>query len=372
MANRTFLYGVHKGLGAKIIEFAGWEMPVEYEGIKEEHLAVRNSSGVFDISHMGEIEIRGPEATSLCQWVFTNDISKIKEFQAQYNLICTPEGGVIDDIIVYKFSDYRYFVCVNAVNDTRDFEWIRDEGKKRFKAEVIHRSPEFSQIAVQGPGSQEIVTGVIGEEAKDIKRFYFKEIRWNDIPLIVARTGYTGEDGFEVFLPWNSSRALWEEIFRMRETQGIKPCGLGSRDTLRIEASYPLYRHEIDEGTNPLEAGLEKFVKLDKGNFIGGEVLSKVKQEGVKKKLVGFEMIEPGIPRQGYIVLKEGAPVGKVTSGTMCPGLEKPIGMGYVKSGLANPGQEVEIEIRKKGRRAKVVGLPFLRKIRITKGGIEW
>ncbi len=362
MANRTFLYEVHKGFGAKMIEFAGWEMPVYYTGIREEHLAVRNSCGLFDLSHMGEIEIRGPEATSLCQWVFTNDISKMKESQAQYNLICAPEGGVIDDVIVYKFSDDRYFVCVNAVNDTKDFEWIKEEGKKGFKAEVTRRSPEFSQLAVQGPRSQEIITGVIGEKAKDIKRFYFKEIRWDDTPLIVARTGYTGEDGFEVFLPWNSSRVLWEEILRIGETHGIKPCGLGARDTLRIEAAYPLYGHEIAENINPLEAGLERFVKLVKGNFIGGEVLLKVKQEGVKKKLVGFEMIEPGIPRQGYIVLKEGAPVGEVTSGTMCPGLEKPIGMGYVKSGLANPSQEVEIKIRKKGRKAQVIELPFLRK----------
>jgi len=358
--SRTALYEVHRQLGGKIVEFAGWEMPVEYTGIRDEHLAVRNSAGLFDVSHMGEIEIHGREAASLCQWVTTNDIASLKSLQAGYTLLCNPEGGIIDDVIVYKFSDEHFFICVNAVNTLKDYEWIRDAGS-RFKAEVLNRSPEFSQIALQGPNSQGILNGIFKMSLESLRRFYFQPLKWNGADLIVARTGYTGEDGFEIFLPWDRATELWDKIMDKGRPFGILPCGLGARDTLRIEMAYPLYGHEIDEDINPIEAGLIRFVKIGKGDFIGRESIINSMEKGVRKKLAGFEMIERGIPRQGYGILRDNDVLGAVTSGTLSPSLQKPIAMGYLKTGVKHNG-EVEIEIRGTKRRAKIVPIPFYKK----------
>lgn len=358
--SRTALYEVHRQLGGKIVEFAGWEMPLEYRGIRDEHLAVRNSAGLFDVSHMGEIEIRGSEAASLCQWVTTNDIANLKSLQAEYTLLCNPEGGIIDDIIVYKLSDDRFFICVNAINTVKDYEWIRDAGG-RFKAEVLNRSLEFSQIALQGPNSQSILDDVFKMNLKSLKRFYFQQIKWNGIDLIVARTGYTGEDGFEIFLPWDMAEELWYEIMDKGKPFGILPCGLGARDTLRIEMAYPLYGHEIGEDINPIEAGLTRFVKIDKGDFIGRESLIRSIEKGIMRKLAGFEMVERGIPRQGYGILKGNDVLGAVTSGTLSPSLQKSIAMGYIKTGV-DCSSGVEIEIRGTPRRAKIVPVPFYKK----------
>jgi aminomethyltransferase len=360
--NRTALYEVHKKLGAKMIEFAGWEMPVEYTGIRDEHLAVRNSVGLFDVSHMGEVEICGKEAALLCQWVTTNDIAKLRNFQAQYTLLCNPRGGVIDDIIVYKFSDERFFICVNAVNTVKDYEWIKG-AKNKFKAEVMNKSFDFSQLALQGPDSQVILNSVIGEDLSTLRRFYCRLVKWNDVDLIVARTGYTGEDGFEVFLPWDSALSLWNEILEKGKPYGLLPCGLGARDTLRVEMGYPLYGHEIDEDTNPLEAGLSRFVRIEKGDFIGKEAILNVMQTGLKKKLIGFEMLERGIPRQGYSILKDSIVLGTVTSGTLSPSLGKPIGMGYLSRSDIEVGNEIQIEIRGTPRKAKIVSVPFYKKL---------
>ncbi len=358
--NRTALYDVHKGLGAKIIEFAGWEMPVEYLGLREEHLAVRNRAGLFDISHMGEIEVRGKEAASFCQWVTTNDISKLKKFQAQYGFFCNPDGGVVDDVITYKFSDERFLICVNAVNTDKDYQWVKSV-RNGFNVELLDRSSEFSQLALQGPNSETILNEAIGKEFSSLKRFYCQLENWNGIDLIIARTGYTGEEGFEIFLPWDRAVDLWNEILHKGTAYGIQPSGLGARDTLRIEMGYPLYGHEIDEDTNPVEAGLSRYVKIDKGDFIGkGAIISAV-EYGLKKKLVGVEMIERGIPRQGYDILKDGIALGNVTSGTLSPSLEKPIAMGFLRTDIES-GNEVEINIRKNRKKARIVSIPFIQK----------
>lgn len=358
--SRTALYEVHKRLRGKMVEFAGWEMPVEYTGIRDEHLAVRNSAGLFDVSHMGEVEVRGKEAASLCQWITTNDVANLKYLQAEYTLLCNPQGGVIDDIILYKFSDDHFFICVNAVNTVKDYEWIKNAGS-RFKAEVLNSSPEFSQIALQGSNSQRILNEVFRMDLGALRRFYCQPVKWNRADLIVARTGYTGEDGFEIFLPWDRAKELWNEIMEKGKPFGILPCGLGARDTLRIEMAYPLYGHEIDEGINPIEAGLIRFIKIDKGDFIGKESLVNSIEKGLRRQLAGFEMIERGIPRQGYSILRGNDVLGAVTSGTLSPSLQKSIAMGYLKTGMES-SNGVEIEIRGTRRKAKIVPVPFYKK----------
>ncbi len=363
--NRTALYGIHKELGAKIIEFAGWEMPVVYSGVREEHLTVRNRVGLFDISHMGEIEVCGSDAASFCQRVTTNDVSKLKEFQAQYGFFCNAQGGMIDDVITYKFSDERFFICVNAANTTKDYEWVKGN-KNGFDVELHDRSAEFSQLALQGPDSEAVLREALQRDFSNLGRFCCRFENWKGFDLIVARTGYTGEEGFEIFLPWGRESILWNEILTKGTRYGIKPCGLGARDTLRIEMGYPLYGHEIDEDTNPVEAGLGRYVKIDKGDFIGKEAIISAVECGLRKKLVGFEMIDRGIPRQGYDILKDGVVVGNVTSGTQSPSLDKPIGMGYLRKGIESCG-EVEIEIRKNRRRAIIVLYPFIEKKRLKK-----
>ncbi len=356
----TALYDIHRQLGARLVEFAGWMMPVQYSGIREEHLAVRKRAGLFDVSHMGEIEICGLEAASFCQRIATNDVSKLGEFQAQYSLFCNPRGGVVDDVIVYKFSDERFLICVNAVNTAKDYEWLMNN-KNGLAVEVTNKSSEFSQIALQGPRSQDIMSTIFMDDFSGLKKFSFRLLNWNRVDLIIARTGYTGEDGFEIFLPWGKAPELWNEILERGKQYGVQPCGLGSRDTLRIEMGYPLYGHEIDEDTNPLETGLSRFIKVDKGYFIGKEAIVGVIETGLRRKLHGFEMIDRGIPRQGYNVLNGNIMLGTVTSGTMSPSLDKPIGMAYLRTDVEF-GPEIQVEIRGARRKAEIVSLPFIKK----------
>ena len=358
--SRTALYEIHKKLGAKIVEFAGWEMPVQYEGIREEHRAVRESAGLFDVSHMGEVFVTGPEAKAFTQWLTTNDVEAVKEYQAQYTLLCNREGGVVDDVIIYKFSDDKFLFCVNASNTDKDYEWIKAESGG-FDVSVDNRSREYSQIAIQGPDSGKILGTLLGDGLTEVRRFRFGIFKWQGIEMIVARTGYTGEDGYEIFLPWDGGPALWESLMKAGREYGIKPCGLGARDTLRIEMAYPLYGHEIDEDINPLEAGLGRYIKLESGDFIGRDVLRKSLEDGLTQKLIGFEMVDRGIPRQGYDIYNEGHLLGSVTSGTLSPSLDKSIGMGYLKSEDAGR-QKVKIEIRGTAREAEVVDFPFYKK----------
>jgi len=354
---KTALNSIHKELGAKMVEFAGWSMPVQYEGVRKEHRAVRQSAGLFDVSHMGEIEIRGKDAINFCQWITTNDVNKVANFQAQYTLLCNHEGGVVDDVIIYKFSDELFLVCVNASNSAKDFEWIKGESGN-FDVEVLDRSLEYSQIAIQGPNSKSILSECIDADLDNIKKFRFETFKWKGADLIVARTGYTGEEGFEIFLPWDGAPLLWNGLMEAGKEYSIKPCGLGARDTLRIDMGYSLYGHEIDEDINPLQAGLGRYVKMDTDNFIGKDALSKALDEGLSQKLVGFEMIDRGIPRQGYQIFKNGTFIGNVTSGTLSPSLEKSIGLGYLNSSVKNDDR-IQIQIRDTLREAEIVGLPL-------------
>lgn len=354
------MFPIHRQLGARIVEFAGWEMPVQYEGLREEHLAVRRNAGLFDVSHMGEIEIRGKDAERFCQYLTTNDVRSVKEFQAQYTLFCNPEGGVVDDVILYKFSREKYLFCVNASNTQKDHEWVV-AARDNFDVEIKDRSAQYSQIALQGPRSEEILSKCLSSDMGALRRFHFLPFTWKGMELIIARTGYTGEDGFEIFLPWDGGPVLWEGLTEAGSGFGIKPCGLGARDTLRIEMGYSLYGHEISDEINPYEAGLGRYVKTEAGDFIGRDALCGVLAGGPVHSIYGFEMTDRGIPREGYRVFKDGTHIGRVTSGTLSPSLEKSIGMGYLKSGVAL-GDSIQIEIRNTFREARVVNIPFYKK----------
>lgn len=353
---KTALNSIHKELGAKMVEFAGWEMPVQYEGVRQEHLAVRKSAGLFDVSHMGEIEVRGPDAIDFGQWVSTNDVKKVSDFQAQYTLLCNKNGGVVDDVIIYKFSDQHFLFCVNASNSEKDFAWLKKEEDK-FDVEVSDKSLEYSQLAIQGPDSKTILSKAIQQNLDNIKKFRFEIINWNGFEMIIARTGYTGEEGFEIFLPWDGASLLWKSLIESGKEYEIMPCGLAARDTLRIEMGYSLYGHEIDEDINPLEAGLKRYIKLDGDDFIGRSELKKSLEQGLSNKLVGFELVERGIPREGYSMFKDGSSVGTVTSGTLSPSLEKSIGLGYLNSKVND--DTIQIQIRDNLREAKIVNIPF-------------
>ncbi|MDA2918616.1 glycine cleavage system aminomethyltransferase GcvT [Desulfobacterota bacterium AH_259_B03_O07] len=356
----TALYPVHKQLGARLVEFADWEMPIQYSGVKNEHMAVRTSAGLFDVSHMGEIEIKGREAGSFCQWLTTNDINRLHNYEAQYTLILNQSGGVIDDVIIYRFSEENFLLCVNAINTVKVYDWM-ESIEKDFEADVQNRSFEFSQLALQGPDSERILDEIIEVDFSNLRRFRFLLTRWREIDLVIARTGYTGEDGFEIFIPWESAPELWSAILNHKNQNDILPCGLGSRDTLRIEMGYPLYGHEIDEDINPIEAGLSRYVKIEKGDFIGKSSILNVYESGPKRKLYGFEMIDRGIPRQGYPVLKGDIMLSSVTSGTLSPSLDKSIGMALLNSEM-EIGDEINIEIRGTNRTAKIISVPFYMK----------
>ena len=357
---QTALFPFHKELGAKIVEFAGWGMPVQYKSLRAEHLAVREKAGLFDVGHMGEIEIRGKDTLSFCQYLTSNDILKVSDNQAQYTLICNHKGGVVDDVIVYKFSDEHIFICANASNASKVYSWVADLSAG-YDVEITDSSSEYSQIAIQGPSAEEILSASLGVKLNSIKRFRFETINWNNYDLIVARTGYTGENGYEVFLPWDKAGDLWSKVLDIGQGYNIMPCGLGARDTLRIEMGYSLYGHEITEEINPLAAGLGGYVSMDGDDFLGKAAIQGELDKGLKIKINGFEMIDRGIPRQGYNIYKDGELVGYVTSGTMSPSLEKPIGIGYLKSGIEY-GNKIQIDIRNTKREAVLKELPFYKK----------
>lgn len=357
---KTALYDIHKKNKAKMVEFAGWEMPVVYSSLKREHKAVRENAGLFDVSHMGEIDVSGAEALDFCQHVTTNDVKTLEDNKAQYTIVCNEEGNVLDDVIIYKISDNRLFFCINASNIDKIYNWFKKQSQG-YDVEVSNVSDQYSQIAIQGPRSGEILKRVAGDEISNIKRFRFDFLDWNGTEIMVARTGYTGEDGYEVFLPWDKGPELWEALLKEGESYGLESCGLGARDTLRIEATLPLYGHEISEDINPLEAGLDKYVKFNSDDFIGKKKLDTIREKGLKRKLIGFEMTERGIPRSEYKIHNNGDEIGFVTSGTMSPTLNKPIGLGLVNSD-ADLNGEIYVEIRGKKRKAKIVEVPFYNK----------
>jgi len=357
MALRTPLYDAHLAAGARMVTFAGFEMPVQYKGVIEEHAAVRERAGIFDVSHMGEVTIEGARALEAAQHLITNDLSKCSDGQAQYSALCNERGGVIDDIIVYRYSPARLFICVNASGRAKDFEWMREHS---LGATVEQHSDDWAQIAVQGPRAPQMVDELCSPRVIDLAYYHFREATVAGVPgCIVARTGYTGEDGFEVFVRPAGARKLWDAFLE----RGAVPCGLGARDSLRLEVAYRLYGNDMDEEHTPLEAGLGWIVKFDKpGGFIGSEALARQKQVGLKRRLAGFKLVGKGIARHGYPALSKGSRVGEVTSGTMSPVLKEPIGLAYLPSELSKIGSAFEVEIRGKPVAAQVVKTPFVEK----------
>lgn len=332
-------------------------MPVQYSGIIEEHNCVRSNVGVFDVSHMGRIEIRGPTALQLIQRLTSNDVSKLNRNQIQYSLMCYPHGGIVDDITVYKIEDDRLMLCVNAINTDKDLDWIKSNNKEN--ADVIDLGKELCQLSIQGKRADEVLQRLSDIELSSIRYFWFKRGTIDGVESIISRTGYTGEDGFEIYFNPEEALQIWEAIFNAGEEFGIKPAGLGARDTLRIEMKYSLYGNDIDSKTTPFEAGLDWVVKLHKKDFIGKEVLLKQKAKGVDRKLIGFETIDRGIPRSKNSLYYRNLKVGNVTSGTMSPSLKKPIGIGYVNILYSDIGTSLDIEIRGKRVKAKIVWTPF-------------
>jgi len=343
-----------------MVEFAGWEMPVQYSGVIDEHLAVRSRAGLFDVSHMGEVEAVGAGAFDLCQRLTPNDLARTKAGQAQYNLLLNEQGGAVDDIVVYPLKPGAIFICVNASNTDKDFEWIRSHAPA--DVQVENTSARYAQLALQGPAAQKILQPLTATPLQDVKSFYFLFGDVAGIRSLVARTGYTGEDGFEIFCEAEEAEKLWNALLDAGAADGLKPAGLGARDTLRLERALALYGHELDDTTTPLEAGLDWVVKFSKTEFLGRDVLVRQKEKGVERKLVGLELIDPGIARGHYPVFAGGKRTGEVTSGTKSPTLGKAIAMAYVGSEHAAPGTEVEVEIRERRARARVVPLPFYRR----------
>lgn len=335
-------------------------MPVEYAGITQEHLAVRTSAGLFDVSHMGEIEIRGAGALALIQHVTCNDASLLSDSQAQYSALMLENGAATDDCLVHRLGQEDYFLCVNAANTDRDFERIRDHN--RFGAEVRNASGDYSQIALQGPSAPVILGRTTQADLSRLRYYWFTRAECCGVNGILARTGYTGEDGFEFYFSPEHSERVWNGLLEAGRPEGLAPCGLGARNTLRLEASYPLYGHELDAQTTLLEAGLGWICKLGKGEFIGRDALALQRENGVRKKIVGFEMTDRGIARDGYDVLIENQRVGKVTSGSPAPFLKKNIGLAYLPPEKAKVGDKLQIEIRGRAVSAQQVLLPFYKR----------
>jgi aminomethyltransferase len=357
---RTSLYGAHRRAGAKMVEFAGWEMPVQYRGVIDEHVAVRTRAGLFDVSHMGEIEIRGPGALELCQKLSANDVSRIKLQQAQYNLLMNEKGGIVDDVIFYRVEPDFFLICVNASNSDKDFAWIQKHAEAN--VELENASSRYAQLALQGPLAETILQPLTTLHLGEIKSFFFA---WGDVcsvRCLVARTGYTGEDGFELYCDSVEAERLWNALLESGGPMGLEAAGLGARDTLRLEKAYPLYGHELDDTTTPLEAGLEWVAKLAKGPFVGREVLLEQKEKGIRRKLVGLELLEPGIARSQYSLFKNGRAIGRVTSGTKSPTLGKAIALAYTVIEEAALDNTIEVEVRGRKIRAKIVPLPFYRR----------
>jgi aminomethyltransferase len=343
-----------------MVPFGGWDMPVQYRGIIEEHRTVRTAVGLFDVSHMGEFEVAGTGATAALNWLTTNDVSALEIGQVQYSLLCYPHGGIVDDLTVYRVATDRYMVTVNASNIAKDWAWVTERTAERgIDARWTDASRRTGLIAVQGPHAEPLVARLATPEVSGIAYYRFAEMRVAGVPALVSRTGYTGEDGFEVYVPWDQTPRVWEALLDAGQGDGVAPIGLGARDTLRLEMRYALYGNDIDETTNPLEAGLGWVVKPAKGDFVGRDAIERVRAEGVRRKLAGLEMADRAIARHGYQVQKAGRAIGVVTSGSYGPSVDRSIAMAYVETAHAAAGSDVEVVIRGQGRPARVVRTPF-------------
>lgn len=352
---KTPLNEIHKSLGARMVEFGGWEMPVQYKGVIEEHQAVRTKVGLFDISHMGEIFVEGEKAQEFINHITTNEITKIQNGGCQYAAVCYENGTVVDDVISYQYSPQKYLVVVNASNTDKDFDWFKKQNA--FGVTITNKSPEYCQLALQGPLAEKTLQPLVDKKLSELKYYTFCETTFQGKPIILSRTGYTGEDGFEIYGAWSDAEFFWKHLMAAGKVYGIEAIGLAARDTLRLEAAYSLYGHEISDTINPLEARLGWVVKLEKNEFIGKKALQKIKEEGIKRTIVGLEMIDAGIPRQGYVISCEGKEVGGVTSGTHSPTLKKPIAHALIEKNSVD--KELEVIIRGQKKKVKITALPF-------------
>ena len=362
---KTPLNAAHRELGGKMVDFGGWDMPVQYPaGVIEEHLRTRTRSGLFDVSHMGEIWVEGSDAIAFVNRLTTNDVTKLVDGQAHYSALTNERGGIVDDLLVYRFDVDKLLLVVNAGTTEKDWDWITSQ-KGDENVSLTNASGDYCQIAVQGPQAVSILQQLTDTGLSEIKYYHFTSGRVDGIESIISRTGYTGEDGFEVYADSKHARQLWDKLLetgRFGDADGILPCGLASRNTLRLEAAMSLYGHELGDDISPLEANLGWITKLQKGDFIGRDALLKMKDEGVKRKIVGFEMREPGIARDGFDVYIDGSKAGVVTSGSPAPYLKKNIGLAFVPIEFANPGQEIKIEVRGKQLAAEIVPTPFYKR----------
>lgn len=358
---KTPLNRIHHEAGGRMVEFGGWEMPVQYSGVIAEHLAVRQSAGLFDVSHMGEIEVIGPEAFAFLQYATINDVAALVDGQVQYSALCYPDGGVVDDLTLYRFNQDRYLLCVNAANTDKDFVWLQKLLAESQYSDLVltDRSSGFAQIALQGPKAAQILALITDLDLDSISTYYFVEGKVAGIETIVSRTGYTGEDGFELYLPGQSAEIIWQQLMQHGEADGLVPIGLGARDTLRLEKAYALYGHELTAEILPLEARLGWITKLDKGEFVGRQALLDAKAQGIKRNLIALKLTGPGVPRDGYPVLHDGREVGYVTSGTMSPSLREGIALALVEKEVAAE-QAFDIAIRQRTVAAEKCKLPFV------------
>lgn len=358
---KVVLNDLHEQLGAKMAPFAGYNMPVRYSSDIEEHNNVRNGVGIFDVSHMGEILVKGPQALDLLQHITTNDVSTLSVGKAQYSCITNENGGIVDDIIIYKIGEEEYMLVVNASNIEKDWDWISSNNIQ--KAELVNISDQIGLFAVQGPLAAGALQSLTAIDLSAMRPYTFEKCTFADVPnVLISATGYTGSGGFEIYFPNTYAREVWDKIFDAGKAYDIKPVGLGARDTLRLEMGYSLYGNDLNDTTTPLEAGLGWITKFTK-RFIGDDILKRQKEKGVEKRLVGFELLERGIPREGYAIQNtQGQEIGKVTSGTQSPTLSKGIGLGYVEANFAVVGEEIYIRVRNKQLKAQIVKPPFYKK----------
>jgi glycine cleavage system T protein len=362
MAEKTPLYATHLQYGGKIVEFGGWLLPVQYEGIIAEHRAVREKAGLFDVSHMGEVSVKGPDALAYLQKVVTNDVAKLADTQVQYTPMCYPNGGTVDDLLIYRYHADEYLLVINAANIAKDWDWFQ-ENRAGFDVELTNLSPELAQLALQGPLAETILAKLTAAPAGRLGYYWFlPEAEVAGRRVMVSRTGYTGEDGFEIYCQPADAPLLWEAIMEAGRPLGLMPAGLGCRDTLRFECCMPLYGHELLADISPLEAGLTRFVRLDKGDFNGRAVLAAQASEGPKRKVAGFVLTERGVARAEYPVLADGRQIGTVTTGSYAPTVDKNLGMALVEAGYAKAGTNLAVEIRGRAVAATVIAKPFYKR----------
>ena len=362
---RTPLYETHKALGARLVEFGGWEMPVQYSSIIEEHRAVRERAGLFDVSHMGEFRVEGPGALAFLQYLVPNDVSRLTDYQALYSQICRPDGGTLDDLLIYRHTQTHFMVVVNAGTMPKDWGWFSQHAASRDDVAIANISDETALLALQGPLAPQLLQPLTETPLSEIVYYHFRPGTVAGTDCLISRTGYTGEDGFEMYCAAEAAVPLWNTLLNAGKPSGLLPAGLGARDTLRLEAGYCLYDHELTESITPLEAGLGWTVKLNKGvDFIGKQALEAEKANGLRQKLVGIELRDRGVPRAGYAIEKDGQRIGAVTSGTMCPTLGRAAAMGYVPPAFAQVGTEIIVDVRGKPLPAVIVPLPFYKRIK--------